>query len=136
MKEAAADEGKVGISSNEEEVGDDESRGVKREPEKADDDEEEEEEREKEVVKQRKVGGNGKKTKAAAATTTKTVSSDKSKSKSKSKTVSLLDKGREGEVDAKADDFINRFKQQLKMQRLESLLRYRTNSNSCLVPSA
>ncbi|KAE8678747.1 Detected protein of unknown function [Hibiscus syriacus] len=28
-------------------------------------------------------------------------------------------------VDAKADDFINKFKQQLKMQRLESLLRYR-----------
>ncbi|XP_059657040.1 pathogen-associated molecular patterns-induced protein A70-like [Cornus florida] len=29
------------------------------------------------------------------------------------------------EVDAKADDFINRFKQQLKLQRLDSLLRYR-----------
>ncbi|GAB4853787.1 hypothetical protein Ancab_017981 [Ancistrocladus abbreviatus] len=29
------------------------------------------------------------------------------------------------EVDAKADDFINRFKQQLRLQRLESLLRYR-----------
>ncbi|KAK8543189.1 hypothetical protein V6N13_136279 [Hibiscus sabdariffa] len=28
-------------------------------------------------------------------------------------------------VDAKADDFINKFKQQLKMQRLQSLLRYR-----------
>lgn len=28
-------------------------------------------------------------------------------------------------VDAKADDFINRFKQQLKLQRLDSLLRYR-----------
>ncbi|KAJ6913994.1 hypothetical protein NC651_016294 [Populus alba x Populus x berolinensis] len=27
------------------------------------------------------------------------------------------------EVDARADDFINRFKQQLKLQRLESLLR-------------
>jgi hypothetical protein len=29
------------------------------------------------------------------------------------------------EVDAKADDFINRFKQQLKLQRLDSLIRYR-----------
>ncbi|GAA0142987.1 hypothetical protein LIER_03767 [Lithospermum erythrorhizon] len=28
-------------------------------------------------------------------------------------------------VDAKADDFINRFKQQLKLQRIESLLKYR-----------
>ncbi|XP_022147572.1 uncharacterized protein LOC111016466 [Momordica charantia] len=31
----------------------------------------------------------------------------------------------EEEVDARADDFINKFKQQLKLQRLESLLRYR-----------
>ncbi|KAM7276642.1 hypothetical protein ACFE04_018508 [Oxalis oulophora] len=30
-----------------------------------------------------------------------------------------------GDVDVKADDFINRFKQQLKLQRLDSLLRYR-----------
>lgn len=37
------------------------------------------------------------------------------------KTVSFGDEG----VDAKADDFINRFKQQLKLQRLDSLLRYR-----------
>lgn len=29
------------------------------------------------------------------------------------------------EVDVRADDFINKFKQQLKLQRLESLLRYR-----------
>uniref|UniRef100_A0A5B7C5G4 DUF4408 domain-containing protein n=1 Tax=Davidia involucrata TaxID=16924 RepID=A0A5B7C5G4_DAVIN len=29
------------------------------------------------------------------------------------------------EVDAKADDFINRFKQQLKLQRLDSILRYK-----------
>lgn len=28
------------------------------------------------------------------------------------------------EVDARADDFISRFKQQLKLQRLESLVRY------------
>lgn len=28
-------------------------------------------------------------------------------------------------VDAKADDFINRFKQQLKLQRLDSLIRYK-----------
>ncbi|GMP80650.1 hypothetical protein CsSME_00035670 [Camellia sinensis var. sinensis] len=28
-------------------------------------------------------------------------------------------------VDAKADDFINRFKQQLKLQRLDSILRYK-----------
>ena len=37
------------------------------------------------------------------------------------KTVSFGDEG----VDEKADDFINRFKQQLKLQRLDSLLRYR-----------
>lgn len=29
------------------------------------------------------------------------------------------------EVDAKADDFINRFKQQLKLQRLDSIIRYK-----------
>ncbi|KAF9680481.1 hypothetical protein SADUNF_Sadunf06G0125600 [Salix dunnii] len=33
--------------------------------------------------------------------------------------------GDEGGVDAKADDFINRFKQQLKLQTLDSLLRYK-----------
>ncbi|XP_021747079.1 uncharacterized protein LOC110712922 [Chenopodium quinoa] len=33
----------------------------------------------------------------------------------------------EEEVDSKADDFIHKFKQQLKLQRLESLLRYRNN---------
>ncbi|MBA0752551.1 hypothetical protein Gogos_001377 [Gossypium gossypioides] len=32
-------------------------------------------------------------------------------------------------VDAKADDFINKFKQQLKLQRLESILRHRMCSN-------
>lgn len=35
----------------------------------------------------------------------------------------------EGEVDAKADDFINRFKQQLKLQRLESITRYKDMVN-------
>ncbi|KAJ0964544.1 hypothetical protein J5N97_025682 [Dioscorea zingiberensis] len=30
-----------------------------------------------------------------------------------------------GEVDARADDFINRFRQQLKLQRIDSLLRYK-----------
>ncbi|XVE97982.1 hypothetical protein REPUB_Repub03eG0065900 [Reevesia pubescens] len=39
------------------------------------------------------------------------------------KTVSFGD-GDQG-VDAKADDFINKFRQQLKLQRLDSLLRYR-----------
>ncbi|EEF48070.1 conserved hypothetical protein [Ricinus communis] len=34
-------------------------------------------------------------------------------------------RGGDDGVDAKADDFINRFKQQLKLQRLDSLLRYR-----------
>ena len=29
------------------------------------------------------------------------------------------------EVDAKADDFINRFKQHLKSQRLDSIIRYK-----------
>ncbi|XP_047323516.1 pathogen-associated molecular patterns-induced protein A70-like [Impatiens glandulifera] len=38
---------------------------------------------------------------------------------------SLMDE----EVDAKADDFINRFRQQLKLQRLDSLLRYRETLN-------
>ena len=33
--------------------------------------------------------------------------------------------GGEEEVDSRADDFINKFKQQLQLQRLESLLRYR-----------
>ncbi|KAF8393540.1 hypothetical protein HHK36_021784 [Tetracentron sinense] len=33
--------------------------------------------------------------------------------------------GDDEEVDAKADDFINRFKQQLKLQRLDSILRYK-----------
>lgn len=33
--------------------------------------------------------------------------------------------GEDEAVDAKADDFINRFKQQLKLQRLDSFLRYR-----------
>ncbi|KAL0410489.1 UNVERIFIED_CONTAM: Pathogen-associated molecular patterns-induced protein A70 [Sesamum latifolium] len=38
--------------------------------------------------------------------------------------------GREDEaVDAKADDFINRFRQQLKLQRLDSILRYREMLN-------
>ncbi|KAK8343414.1 hypothetical protein V6Z11_A07G012800 [Gossypium hirsutum] len=40
------------------------------------------------------------------------------------KTTSFGDGDDQG-VDAKADDFINRFKQQLKLQRLDSLLRYR-----------
>ncbi|KAL6974539.1 hypothetical protein U1Q18_028724 [Sarracenia purpurea var. burkii] len=33
--------------------------------------------------------------------------------------------GEDEGVDAKADDFINRFKQQLKLQRLDSILRYK-----------
>jgi hypothetical protein len=33
--------------------------------------------------------------------------------------------GESGDVDAKADDFINKFKQQLKLQRVDSLLRYK-----------
>ncbi|KAF5188836.1 bromodomain protein [Thalictrum thalictroides] len=33
--------------------------------------------------------------------------------------------GDDEEVDAKADDFINKFKQQLKLQRLDSILRYK-----------
>ncbi|KAL2501278.1 hypothetical protein Fot_35132 [Forsythia ovata] len=35
-------------------------------------------------------------------------------------------------VDAKADDFINRFRQQLKLQRLDSILRYREMLNKGL----
>ncbi|XP_008780154.1 pathogen-associated molecular patterns-induced protein A70-like [Phoenix dactylifera] len=34
-----------------------------------------------------------------------------------------------GEVDARADDFINRFRQQLKLQRLNSIMRYREMLN-------
>lgn len=34
----------------------------------------------------------------------------------------------EEEVDAKADDFINRFKKQLRLQRIDSLLRYRAGN--------
>lgn len=33
--------------------------------------------------------------------------------------------GDDDEVDAKADDFINKFKQQLKLQRLDSIIRYK-----------
>ncbi|MED6172023.1 hypothetical protein PIB30_046249 [Stylosanthes scabra] len=33
--------------------------------------------------------------------------------------------GEDSEVDAKADDFINRFKKQLRLQRVDSILRYR-----------
>ena len=42
----------------------------------------------------------------------------------KSKLSETMSFGDDEEVDAKADDFINRFKQQLKLQRLDSLLRY------------
>ncbi|KAI4335294.1 hypothetical protein L6164_013955 [Bauhinia variegata] len=38
--------------------------------------------------------------------------------------------GEEEGVDAKADDFINRFKQQLRLQRLDSLLRYRGTASA------
>lgn len=38
------------------------------------------------------------------------------------------------EVDAKADDFINKFRHQLKLQRLDSLLRYRDILNRGLAP--
>ncbi|PKA63635.1 hypothetical protein AXF42_Ash005530 [Apostasia shenzhenica] len=34
-----------------------------------------------------------------------------------------------GEVDARADDFINRFRHQLKLQRLDSLIRYKATIN-------
>ncbi|GAU30458.1 hypothetical protein TSUD_392710 [Trifolium subterraneum] len=37
----------------------------------------------------------------------------------------LRGRAEEEEVDAKADDFIKRFKQQLRMERLDSILRYR-----------
>ncbi|VFQ84719.1 unnamed protein product [Cuscuta campestris] len=40
-------------------------------------------------------------------------------------TVKERGKAADLEVDARADDFINRFKQQLKMQRLDSILRYK-----------
>ncbi|KAK9274632.1 hypothetical protein L1049_021883 [Liquidambar formosana] len=41
------------------------------------------------------------------------------------KKVGTASSGDDEEVDAKADDFINKFKQQLKLQRLDSLLNYR-----------
>jgi Cotton fibre expressed protein len=31
----------------------------------------------------------------------------------------------DGEVDAKADDFINKFRNQLRLQRLDSIIRYK-----------
>ncbi|KAI3941944.1 hypothetical protein MKW98_009154 [Papaver atlanticum] len=43
----------------------------------------------------------------------------------KTKSIDLQSFGDDEEVDAKADDFINRFKQQLKLQRLDSILRYK-----------
>ncbi|KAL6330728.1 hypothetical protein AAG906_009156 [Vitis piasezkii] len=46
----------------------------------------------------------------------------------KSKLSETMSFGDDEEVDAKADDFINRFKQQLKLQRLDSLLRYSRSS--------
>ncbi|KAF8388817.1 hypothetical protein HHK36_025497 [Tetracentron sinense] len=45
----------------------------------------------------------------------------------KSKASELL--GDDEEVDAKADDFINRFKHQLKLQRLDSIVRYKEMLN-------
>ncbi|XP_010262112.1 PREDICTED: uncharacterized protein LOC104600711 [Nelumbo nucifera] len=42
-----------------------------------------------------------------------------------SKASDLQSVGVDEEVDAKADDFINRFKQQLKLQRLDSIMRYK-----------
>ncbi|CAI0553035.1 unnamed protein product [Linum tenue] len=35
------------------------------------------------------------------------------------------DGGEDSGVDAKADDFINKFKQQLKLQRVDSIIRYK-----------
>ncbi|XP_042479990.1 pathogen-associated molecular patterns-induced protein A70-like [Macadamia integrifolia] len=43
----------------------------------------------------------------------------------KSRANELQHFGEDDEVDAKADDFINRFKQQLKLQRLDSIIRYK-----------
>ncbi|KAI3978259.1 hypothetical protein MKX01_003422 [Papaver californicum] len=43
----------------------------------------------------------------------------------KTKSNDLQSFGDDEEVDAKADDFINKFKQQLKLQRLDSILRYK-----------
>ncbi|OVA04007.1 Protein of unknown function DUF761 [Macleaya cordata] len=43
----------------------------------------------------------------------------------KKKSGDLQSFGDDEEVDAKADDFINKFKQQLKLQRLDSILRYK-----------
>ncbi|KAK4764772.1 hypothetical protein SAY86_025862 [Trapa natans] len=39
------------------------------------------------------------------------------------------EEGEEEEIDARADDFINRFKQQLRLQRLDSILRYKEMFN-------
>ncbi|KAJ4957613.1 hypothetical protein NE237_024724 [Protea cynaroides] len=43
----------------------------------------------------------------------------------KSRASELQHFGEDDEVDTKADDFINKFKQQLKLQRLDSILRYK-----------
>ncbi|MCL7047128.1 hypothetical protein MKW94_012713 [Papaver nudicaule] len=47
----------------------------------------------------------------------------------KTKSSDMQGFGDDEEVDAKADDFINRFKQQLKLQRLDSILRYKETIN-------
>ncbi|KAK9715748.1 hypothetical protein RND81_06G186900 [Saponaria officinalis] len=56
----------------------------------------------------------------------KKVEKAKKKKKKKVSGETTSYKKKEEEVDAKADDFINKFKQQLKMQRIESLMRYRS----------
>lgn len=43
--------------------------------------------------------------------------------------VSVREREEDAEVDAKADDFINRFKHQLKLQRLDSIIRYKEMLN-------
>ncbi|GFY93979.1 bromodomain protein [Actinidia rufa] len=47
----------------------------------------------------------------------------------RNETASFTEESEDEEVDAKADDFINRFKHQLKLQRLDSFMRYREMLN-------
>lgn len=43
--------------------------------------------------------------------------------------MSVREREEDAEVDARADDFINRFKHQLKLQRLDSIIRYKEMLN-------
>uniref|UniRef100_A0A0D9WJ78 DUF4408 domain-containing protein n=1 Tax=Leersia perrieri TaxID=77586 RepID=A0A0D9WJ78_9ORYZ len=67
-----------------------------------------------------------KKAKKQAATETKTMTKSSSEAR---KAPAPAEDGDDGGVDARADDFINKFRQQLQLQRLNSLLNYKEMLN-------